>query len=443
MRSPTKQFDIWLLFSPVTVACLSASLSIVAFALPESTYFSTLGEPKFVQWQVPLYVLTSLGLFLIGYCLPARIVVSIKVEEVLKRRRAGELFVSFVTMLLLLLTLANVYAIATFAAQYGPTSLLQFAAQGQLASPEILGAYLESSSGVSWIVLAAPPIISLAFWINWRKHSRLIPTFLLYSATLLSIIRPALRGDRGALFVLLFSLAWLYVYYVHKTKKLSAIKAVFAAVLIVSVSMALFFLFQYARAGSFGNTLGSSPGSQLFGYIIGPYNRFASQIVWGGPIPTSSGYYTFEFVRSFPIVNKLLPLEEWAQMLTGFTPPYDPFGMWSYYDLNPYYNVISAFGYTYVDFGWLGVSFFAVYGLLTRIVVNSLHTERVFGIMMCGPLVWTISEWRGKLEVTYYNFAVQVLLASLIAAVALFLINFTPTWGQLATGSHRGHGKGF
>ena len=412
------------MFSPVTFALLSMLLPLAAFLIPERTYENLLGEPKFVGLQILLYIGASLGLFLLGFSSPRGLAVSVRLEEITKSKRALNTFVGLIVLLLMLVIFVNLYSIAQFASQYGIFGYWQLFVQGEFASGGVFTTYTESVAGVSWILLGAPPVILMGFWINWRSAYRIVPWYLLYSALALSVIRPLLRGDRAALLQSVFPLVLTGLYFLYTTKRLTFVKAILGVLATVVFAFITFVIFQISRSGvSIG--LVNFTQINLFGYAFGGYNRFAVQMAWDVPLPPSHGYYTLAFVEMFPILNKLLPLETWVRSLTEYVPPISTFALVGNYGLNPNYNVVTAFGNTYLDFGWLGPLLFVPYGFLVRVAYNSLRAERAFGIMTYGPIIFTIVEWRGKLEITWYNFTAQLLFVLLIAGVGFVLRNLS------------------
>jgi oligosaccharide repeat unit polymerase len=411
------------MFSPITFALFSGSLAILAFALPEAVYFTLLSEPKLVGWQITAYVGISIVFFVVGYRLTPNVTVGAGVEEILRSKSSLTILGWLLSMLLVLLMLANAYSILLFASEYDLSTYMRLLVEGRFVTGGVFDTYSESIAGVSWIVLGAPPVLFLAFWLNWRSSRKVIPSTLLYLVLALSIVRPALRGDRASLLEVALPLVLLGLYFLYRTRKLTLSKAVLLGGAILAFGFSVFGIFQISRFGV-ADELGSFGLSQLFGYYIGGYNRFASQMMWD-VLPSANGYYALSFVRLFPVFNEVFPLEDWIQSVTGFSPPSSYFVVWNSVGLNSYFTSMTAFGITYLDFGWLGTAFFLLYGILARVVYNSLKMEKVLGIMLYGPVVWTILEWRGKLEITYYNFTVQVIFALLLVGVTSVLVKLS------------------
>lgn len=410
-------------FTPITFAVLSAVFGFVAYAIPESTYEYYLNETKYVNGDVLLYVTLCVFGYVLGYrLLPSKMTLGIHVGNI-QNWVLRDSLKKIIILLLILIIAANIYSILYFFSRINFFDFLQLYSQGRFVSGGIYRIYSESVAGFSWLVVAAPPVLAVSYWINWRHGERIIPLLILNSALILSLIRPLLRGDRGVLIGLAISLVLLRLYYLYKNNKLTPKGMILSCIALLIGGLFLFVVVQISRTGEQENYIDYTL-FQLMGYYVASFNRLGFEMIHGGPIPPSNGFYAFGAVADFPIINKLLPLSQWLESLTGYNfaeVTERTFEMWLPTGLNPNFNVITAFGYIYLDFGWFGILYFLFYGWFTKLVINSLRKETLFGVAMYGPVIWGVMEWRGKLEFVYYNFTSMMVITFLLVAVMDFV----------------------
>jgi oligosaccharide repeat unit polymerase len=396
-----------LVLSPIFIFALVIVVYSFFWSLPEYMYVSYILEPKFVNSKAFFYIILSFIMFISGYYLTPKIKFGPAIDESNKRTVLKIIiFFCFISILI------NVLVIIKFLSMISLNDLWLSITQGEVVKNGIYELYSKSVKGVSWLLVSGPVILGIGFWLKWKYYSRYNLLHLMLNLTLLiNIIRPLLRGDRGSIIIIIISIIWLKLFYLYLDKKLDARKIFTLLFAVISISLVLFGLIQFSRSDE-ANIIGD-----MFGYFGGSFNRLAFQLDFDFPMNRSNGYYIFNFISMFPIINDIFPLERFISFLTSYIQPKDTFWLWLNAGLNPNFNVITAFGYTYTDFKWFGILFFFVYGGFSRIVINSLISKSVFGIALYGPLIFTLLELRGKLEITYYNFIANFFLIIIIIII--------------------------
>ncbi|RGR95830.1 O-antigen polymerase [Heyndrickxia coagulans] len=412
-------------FNPNFYIFINIVTVFIMLTIPKEIYKYYLLEPKFINFSVFLYIALSSICFIMGYRFSPNFYISSTIKEIPNK----DLLIKAISILLFFMILTNVYVIIKFSSVMPISSIISSYNQGAFTTGGVFDAYQYAVTGVSWFLICSIPLVNISFWIKWHNKTGILFNILLYSCTVISLIRPAIRGDRGVLLGSIFSLFILYVFYKFTIKKLNIFKLAVYLSLVLFFGLSIFTVYQYSR---FNTT--DRPTyfiiSQIFGYYAGSYNRFGYQLTYHAPFLQSNGYYIFQFLYDLPILNKIIPLEGFVRNITGYVPPISTFWLWLSEGLNPNFNVLSGYGDTFVDFHWFGSLFFIFYGILAKTIFTSFLKKTYFGIMAYPIFIWDLLELRGKLEVVYYNF-VSIIIFSFILGL---LLDYTSKVANLNNG---------
>ena len=195
-------------------------------------------------------------------------------------------------------------------------------------------------------------------------------------------------------------------------RNVGVLKSLTLTLIFSLIAVGVFSIYQVSRGQI--SSLSGVP-KQFFGYFIGSYNRFGIQIQYDKPLEFSSGYNIISALNAIPGFSSLLNLNQIWYDQFGYMKPIENFSVWYGYGIDPHFNVITAFGYTFQDFGYAGPVFFVLYGLIVRVSYNSYRRRRLYGIISYPAILWSVFELRGKLEIVYFNVQSVVILAFIVS----------------------------
>ena len=135
--------------------------------------------------------------------------------------------------------------------------------------------------------------------------------------------------------------------------------------LFIAFGLCLFVVVWLARTGSLSGELDTHElAVETVGYCIAPYNQQAALIdgamVFEG---MGKGYNWTQWFWKFPILQNQIDPRDYL----GTIPPYGVYERLEAMTANgfePRFTALSAFGNSYVDFGWLGFLPFVPYGFV-------------------------------------------------------------------------------
>jgi hypothetical protein len=214
-----------------------------------------------------------------------------------------------------------------------------------------------------------------------------------------------LLQNRGPILSLVFSFILVWLLFQWKDHKLN-IRALFIkGSPIILISIVYFAVIQITRTGGFEDA--TNPVQLFFtdltGYFLGSYNRFAAMLTGYLSFPgEGTGYYWTRWFWEFPIVSSVLNLQEVARDIFGVLPPSGYEERFIYMEaagLNSRYTAITIFAHSFIDFGWLGFLPFIFYGFLSCLLWKFFEQGMIFGIILYPYLSWSILEWRGYIEI--------------------------------------------
>jgi len=205
----------------------------------------------------------------------------------------------------------------------------------------------------------------------------------------------------------------------QKRRKWSVV--VFATLLLILVFIVIGRLRGEQSAETSG---GVSLIRSMIGYFVSPYNRLAALLEGYLREPnTGSGFYSFQWLWDFPLVGKKLGFFSLGRKF-GLDLPLSTYDNWleqfaavGSAGLNPSYNVSTAFGFAFADFGWKAPIWFILYGMVSGWAYVGFRARIPECVVLYSYFLITVAGWGGTIMVAHANIVivVAVLLALRIA----------------------------
>jgi hypothetical protein len=216
--------------------------------------------------------------------------------------------------------------------------------------------------------------------------------FLTYAATVAPLGRrkELLRPILG-----LFLVWFLHQCYSGRMTR-SRVTAILSA--FMAFGLGLFVIVWLARTGGLSGDLDTRElATETVGYVIAPYNQQAA-LIDGALVceGTGKGYNWTQWFWKFPVLQNLINPEDYL----GTLPPYGVFARLEALRANgfePRFTALSAFGNSFVDFGWMGFLPFLLYGFAGAWMWRQFVAGRPAGIIIYPMFAYSILEWRANL----------------------------------------------
>lgn len=381
----------------------SLALIFVSLIYPPTWYTDALGDTNFVFLNARTFAFTLL-------CVLSIIAGMLAVRRIAPPGplrydpRESEPMLTDVAMSVALL-LGNLYVLRIIQ-QSGLFSSFLETARGNAHFGRHFEATLQTlePAGVSSISLASVAFLPWLYHVRLSARNRITlrdkillaglfwSLFLTYAAT----VAPLGRRNELLRPILGVFLVWFFHQCVRGTMTRKRILAVLTAFLAFGVS--LFSVVWIARTGGFSNEVDANEFStEIIGYSIAPYNQQAAIIDGAMKVPgTGKGYNWSQWLWKFPVLQNYIDAEE----VLGELPPYGVYERRDLLEANgfePRFTALSAFGNSFVDFGWLGFVPFLAYGAIGACTWMSFLRGRPMGIILYPIFAYSILEWRANL----------------------------------------------
>ena len=399
------QFSEKVLTKPYIYVMVGLLWCVIGFIIPTSGYYEFFKETKYINFDELLYIFFSCLFFVLGF----------SINLLIKNTSGGEINAKYyqkyikniLNWSMRFSILINCIVIGYFFYLTGVSNYIQAAIQGAFIQRGILENYSRSVSGFSFLLSAMPGIYSLLLFVD-AKYKRSIPKYVIICFIGLLYLRPFIRGDVGQIILCLF----IFLISSIRRKNVGAVKGLISTLIFSLTAIVVFSVYQASRGQI--SSFYEIP-RQFFGYFIGSYNRFGIQIQYDKPLDFSSGYNIISALNAIPGFSSLFNLNQIWYNQFNYIKPLENFSVWYGYGIDPQFNVITAFGYTFQDFGYAGPIFFVLYGLAVRLSYDSYRLKRLYGIISYPTILWSVFELRGKLEITYFNVQSVIILAFIIS----------------------------
>ena len=409
---------LWLV-SPYAAALFSLVIALLAFGFPPHLYEALVDEPDYVYLSpdVLIYVLFSFVLFIAAGYFSFLIDLS---SLFLGKRRFKFQTLNHVSHAMVAATLVWVGLFLVLnlitlllTIRYVGLDMLIRALIGDVASSalrkEVASFY--DQANLTWTTQFGKLLAAWGLWVFWaldrkRKGRLFLRLFGLLLVLFLSVLLANLLlwQGRGTLLSFIFSLVLVAILRLYMLGQLNYRSVAMFILGFMFLVAAFFGWFQYTRKHIYTETSSAYIISDAVGYTLGSYNRLAAIMHGYLYLPGAyTGYYATQWLWEFPALSKILDLKSYARSLFGDLPVSEFADVYPYLvntELNPTLSAVSIFGYTFIDFGWMGFLFFLPYGLLVGRLWKSFLSATIYGVMLYPVVLWSVLEWRGYIEIT-------------------------------------------
>ena len=272
---------------------------------------------------------------------------------------------------------------------------------------------------IGWITDVCLALTVYTFWVflsnPHRRYRWLVMTNVLAFATLniLTLARDMLMT--GAIMISI-----LYVANLRLRTPVGFLKMAFLGIGGLAAAVTLFNFIGTSR--EYTESADAVPRN-LIGYFSASYSRLASVIHGDLQYPNSGwGFYSSEWMWEFPVVAQVFDTYSIGRDL-GIDTPESANDNWKAQfhsvassHLNPGYIWLTSFGFAFADFGWFGVLYFALNGLLAGYCYR-LFIDRSIAGMLCYPFIAaTEIKWFSTLTQSTRTWSIVLVVVCLVVS---------------------------
>jgi oligosaccharide repeat unit polymerase len=363
------------LFSPLFLIFIGLFSATAFWFIPESYYLYYLGESSYYTHNpLPaIWIVASVLSFVLG-CYVASVLI--------KPHRISKFTVSkiekrIVIMIPLLLSLIYIIGLSESLGGFRQYLTIAFGG-GSDSYREIVYNKLESLN-IGWMPQAAFPFVALCAYLFFVERIR--KSYIVYGITIIMYIFMILPNQtKASLISIIVTILFSYILSQKNLSLESFRKTATYLTLALASSIALFIFIQSGKQGrDFSNIDGII--KEVMGYGPASFNRLGALLEGDLKIPNSNmGYYTNTWYWDSPIINstaivlKNLEFDIPQPAYTNWLATFDAVGA---YKLNKNYIWVTTYGEVYADYGYYGIIWFAIYGLISQIAWINLRNNSV------------------------------------------------------------------
>ncbi len=407
---------------PLLWAFLGAILFFVAWSIPASAYERYFEDRNYLFLDLPTFLFTS-------GCVTATLVglymgmtgnfASGQVRSISQSPLEGAPLTTI--GLFVVLAMMNLSSVALFL-KVGGLGAFRTALSGQGDFIHTLNQQSEEGglSGKLWIHLIAMSSVLLpVLWViarNHRPRSMVRWLFWLFVGTYL--LAAIFGGKRNFIARPLFGV--MLIYLVWPSYKLTLSRAL----TVCGGALAVMILVFVAASAVRDDVRGIEDATSIMArYMLAPYNTEAllvnEHLTWPGE---RTGGYWFEWFWDFPIFDRIFGLADIREDFLGEAPPLgatDRGPLLGEHGVTASTN-ITAFGASYVDFGWMGILPFFLVGWIGGILWKRFLLGTIAGLLFYPQFAYSMIEWRSNI-IFPGNLTDLALVALLLIGTAVWL----------------------
>lgn len=215
----------------------------------------------------------------------------------------------------------------------------------------------------------------------------------------------------------------IFVAYYHGNKKMTLLKALTIAGIVLISSLMIFVLIAALREQTDVSLIQS-----MIGYTITSYNRLALILNGDLILPDSqTGYYTLQWLYYPPVIRDFLEITSAISNSLGIPLPEtrleNYFAQFDAIDKTPLVSSFiwtTFFGVVYSDYAWYSLIFYFLFGLLCKVAYISMQRKQLIGIFLYSYIYATSLLWFGD----GFIFHSTTLLMCYIAILLQFIMYF-------------------
>lgn len=407
-NSPVKKQRPLLIFSPLAASVVSILIALIALVTPPGMYSALLDERNlvFLSPDVFLFVMLCFLGFIVGYLIGNSAPKRTEIDQAGLLSEGHQLLrsVRVVSGVSIVLTMANVYLLTRLISGFSVGTMVRLLGETEELRVAVLGS-MKSLSGFRWILGMTSTATCWGLWTYYQCRGRVrtrvqrvlgLLVFLAGSSSALVVFVTQKRTP-----LLSFAAGLVLTYFLNKYREsgISLRKIVLTSTLFILLAVGYFGVSQSIRTGdSVGDTQ-----AYAVGYFVGSYNRLAAIMDGSLYMGSPGGYYWTEWIWQAPFLQGWSGIEEAAERLFGDTPTVGAAertdDIWRA-GLRRNFTAVTAFGQSYVDFGWFGFLPFIPYGFLSGALWRLFKRHNFWGIVLYPTVFWSLIDWRGLLGIT-------------------------------------------
>ncbi len=416
-------------FTPPAAVCFSLAVALVSVLMPRRLYEGIVQEPNRMHLNAGVILFVSLctAAFGLGLWLGRLVHAGCPGSNHPgpgPNPRGDPRGVAVVVLLLGgPLVFANLYLIATLLRTITLASLvLAFTLEegSKMVSYQALGVL---HAGAYWIPLATAVVVQLGFWVYLNGRTALRPGLrrvlglTVFACCMLLLVTMVLTVKRGPLLAFGLSLIMLWILDAYRRARLTRWRLALLLVPFVVAGIGYFSFTQVSKNVKVYQDVGHDVGRSVLGYYVGPYNRLAAVLDGDLNLGSGGGYYWSRWIWEFSGTNAMFGLDKTADRIFPRKPPSGAEERTWYIASSGFerrFTAISAFGMSFVDFGWLGFLPFLPYGMITGLLWLLFLRGRLTGVLLYPAFFWSVLEWRGYLEISREQLLAVLVFSGLI-----------------------------
>lgn len=240
--------------------------------------------------------------------------------------------------------------------------------------------------------------VRLSTWNRITLRDRVLLAVLFWGLFLTYAATVAPLGRRNELLRPMLSLFLVWFFHQCLRQNMTRRRVLTVLTAFLAFGIGLFSIVWVARTGGLaGEVDGDEFSTEMVGYTIAPYNQQAAIIDGAIVVPGSGkGYNWTQWLWKFPVLQNIVDEEA----ILGELPPYGVYERRDLLETNgfePRFTALSAFGNSFVDFGWLGFLPFLIYGAVGAYAWRSFLQGKPLGIILYPIFAYSLLEWRANL----------------------------------------------
>jgi oligosaccharide repeat unit polymerase len=409
------------LFSPVSLCLLSFLTAFLSWLIPSQFYTQYLYEASFYSYRAGglLWVLLCTVAFVFGATLTKKIKFSRRLATLDRVNDQNDVFV-IVFCSIIVTSMSFVYVFFLSRSLGGIGEFINVISSFS-AGENRLRVYLALQRvSLGWIPQFTFPFVSfisfLAFKYNSSATSKIFAFISITSYTLTILPNQTKTSIISFILVIVFSIVMAHFY----RGRLNWSRSLRYLALVAFAGISIFVVLQSVKRGTnLSDPSGIVP--EIAGYGPASFNRLGAAIDNQLTIPNSGmGYYTNTWYWGLPgtdSVNSFLKNVGFAIPTASLTNYFDTFKYVKSSGLNDTYIWVTTYGEAYLDYGYFGLIWFVLYGIVSNIFWRSM-VERgqlyiaVYAVFMVSGLQWYATASIGSKGTIFAVF--DLLLLSLL-----------------------------
>ncbi len=388
------------LTQPLVFVAIGTAIFLCAWVFPPTLYSRLFNESNRVFLDLPTLafvasciVATILGISITGGSQLGRVQEAYRPLSSWERSRVTVVGALVGCILLNLLALYAIYRTGVL------NAFVQALTTGSMRLIKQQRELLGDDENPIWITLLTPCSLMIPMIYHRARQfsKRDWRLWLFVFMVCVFVLAALLSAKRNIMVRPLFGCMCVYLMYpaVRGFRRFSVAKGLGFAGLLAVLVLVLFIGLAYVRNGA---TSARESTAEILRYLICPYNTAAALIDGELEFPgAGTGSYWTQFLWKMPGTGDRL-----SNLRQSWLGPPAPMGDQQRIEYLSEVGIrsgtaITAFGATFVDFGWFGPIAFFVAGVFAGLAWRSMRLGGIFGLCFYSAVAYSFVEWRANL----------------------------------------------